>query len=155
MKSENYAKLRRIGLNCREDLPAAGLEKLNKKAKHDLRIVRAEGETAINKGRGEGLADIGEKVDGSVEIGGGRTVDDADDAESFAVRLKVLPGTGRRAAEDKLEAEGSGVPGLDFEGGLQISRHFLHDDKSQITNFSPSHCHVNCHVKQDESEHFP
>ncbi|WVZ10159.1 hypothetical protein V8G54_014689 [Vigna mungo] len=26
MKSENYAKLRRIGLNCREDLPAAGLE---------------------------------------------------------------------------------------------------------------------------------
>ncbi|KOM30861.1 hypothetical protein LR48_Vigan01g041600 [Vigna angularis] len=123
-------------------------KKLNKKAKHDLRIVRAEGETAINKGRGEGLADIGEKVDGSVEIGGGRTVDDADDAESFAVRLKVLPGTGRRAAEDKLEAEGSGVPGLDFEGGLQISRHFLHDDKSQITNFSPSQCHVKCHVMQ-------
>lgn len=95
-------------------------KKLNKKAKHDLRIVRAEGDTAINEGRGEGLADIGEKVDGSVEIGGGRTVDDADDAESFAVRLKVLPGTGRRAAEDKLEAEGSGVPGLDGEGGLLV-----------------------------------
>lgn len=93
---------------------------MNRKAKHDLRIVRAEGETALNEGRGEGLADIGEKVDGSIEIGGGRTVDDADDAESFAARLKVLPGAGRRAAEDKLEAEGAGVPGLDGEGGLLV-----------------------------------
>jgi len=95
-------------------------KKLNKKAKHDLRIVRAEGETAIDEGRGEGLAGIGEKVDGGVEIGRGRTVDDADDGEGFAVRLKVLPGAGRGAAEDELEAERAGVPGLDGEGGLLV-----------------------------------
>jgi len=95
-------------------------KKLNKKTKHDLRIVRAEGETAIDEGRGEGLAGIGEKVDGGVEIGGGRTVHDADNGEGFAVRLKVLPGAGWRAAEDKLEAERTGVPELDGEGGLLV-----------------------------------
>lgn len=47
-------------------------------------------------------------------------MDDTDDGEGFAVRLKVLPGAGRRAAEDELEAEGAGVPGLDGEGGLLV-----------------------------------
>jgi len=73
-----------------------------------LGFLRTEGETTIDEGRGEGLAGIGEKVDGGVKIGGGRTVHDANNGEGFAVRLKVLP---------RLDGEGGllvlGVEGAD------------------------------------------
>lgn len=47
---------------------------------------------------------------------------DADDGEGFAVGLEVLPGGGRGAAEDELEAEAAGVPGLVSEGRLLVLR---------------------------------
>lgn len=45
---------------------------------------------------------------------------DADDGQDLAVRLEVLPGAGRGAADHELEAEGAGVPGLVGEGGLLV-----------------------------------
>lgn len=45
---------------------------------------------------------------------------DADDGEDLAVGLEVLPGAGRGAADDELEAEGAGVPGLVGEGALLV-----------------------------------
>lgn len=47
---------------------------------------------------------------------------DADDGQDLAVRLEVLPGAGRGAADHELEAEGAGVPGLVGEGGLLVLR---------------------------------
>lgn len=52
---------------------------------------------------------------------------DADDGQGFTVGLEVLPGAGRGAADDELEAEaaaaaaGGGVPpGLVGEGALLV-----------------------------------
>lgn len=47
---------------------------------------------------------------------------DADDGENLAVGLEVLPGRGGSAAEDELEAEAPGVPGLISEGRLLVLR---------------------------------
>jgi hypothetical protein len=61
-------------------------------------------------------------VDDGVEIWGGRAVADADDSEDLAVGLEVFPGTGRGAAEDELEPEAAGVPGLMRERRLLMLR---------------------------------
>lgn len=61
-------------------------------------------------------------VDDGVEIGGRGAVADADDGEDLAVGLEVFPGAGRGAAEDELEPEAAGVPGLMRERRLLVLR---------------------------------
>ena len=61
-------------------------------------------------------------INDGVEIGGGRAVADADHGEDLAVRLEVFPGAGRGAAEDELEPETAGVPGLMRERRLLMLR---------------------------------
>ncbi|GLT61195.1 hypothetical protein SLA2020_339170 [Shorea laevis] len=61
-------------------------------------------------------------VDDGVEIGGRGAVADADDSEDLAVGLEVFPGAGRGAAEDELEPEAAGVPGLMRERRLLVLR---------------------------------
>lgn len=85
-----------------------------------LRIVGAEGEAAIYKGRRVRLASIGELINNNVEIRRGRAMYDADGGEGFTVGLEVLPGTRRSAAEDELEPERTGVPGLVCEGRFLV-----------------------------------
>lgn len=47
---------------------------------------------------------------------------DADDSEDLAIGLEILPGRGRSAAEDELEAETSRLPWLVREGRLLVLR---------------------------------
>lgn len=44
----------------------------------------------------------------------------ADDGEDLAVRLEILPGGRRRSAEDELESEAAGFPGLVRKGGFLV-----------------------------------
>lgn len=78
----------------------------------NLRISRTESEATLSEGRREALAGEIEVVDDVAEIGGRRAMADSDDGEDLAVGLEVFPGRRRSAAEDKLEAEAAGIPGL-------------------------------------------
>lgn len=88
----------------------------------DLRIGGAEGEAAVEEGGGVGLGGGSEEVEDGGEIGGRGAVAEADEGEDLAVGLEVLPGGGRSAAEDELEAEAAGVPGLVGERRLLVLR---------------------------------
>lgn len=74
----------------------------------------------MNKRRGVGFASGGEAVGDGGEIGGGRTVRNTDDGEDFAVRLEIFPRTRWRTADDELEAETAGIPGLVGERGFLV-----------------------------------
>lgn len=85
-----------------------------------MRIARAEGEAATDESGGIALTRDVETLSDGDEIGGGRTVAEPDHGEDLPVGLEILPGAGRRAAEDELEAERSGLPGLVGEGRLLV-----------------------------------
>lgn len=44
----------------------------------------------------------------------------ADDGEDLAVGLEILPGRRRRSAENELESEAAGFPGLVSKGGFLV-----------------------------------
>lgn len=85
-----------------------------------LRIARAEGEAAPDESRRVAPTRDVETLSDGNEIRGRRTVAEPDHGENLPVRLEILPGTRRGTAEDELEPERSGLPGLIREGRLLV-----------------------------------
>lgn len=87
-----------------------------------MRVTWRKCEAAFNE-RGAITLTSGVKLfDNGIEIGGGRAVADADDGEDLTIRLKIFPGAGWGPAEDELEPERTGVPGLVRERRFLVLR---------------------------------
>lgn len=74
----------------------------------------------MNKRRRVTLAGGGELVGNGAEIRERRAVRNTNDGKDFAVGLKVFPRARWGTADDELEAEVAGVPGLVGEGRLLV-----------------------------------